>query len=205
MRKYLIKHILIISLIFISTPIVQSIEAEEKPHVNLRPYYKGLSVSEVQEMPNVAIRKKEKRGFYGHSTINHGYYSKTINGDKVVIDHATGLMWCQSGSDKYMSWKKAKNWVKELNRKSYAGYNDWRLPTLEEAASLLESDKKNHNLYIDPVFDKTQWSIWTGDSHIEKDALSLDGAWRVSFNDSIVYWSSDIYGIFYVRPVRLGK
>jgi hypothetical protein len=42
-------------------------------------------------------------------------------------------------------------------------YNDWRLPTLEEAVSLLESDKKN-GLFIAPVFDKWQSSIWTGNS-----------------------------------------
>ena len=85
----------------------------------------------------------------------------TIKGDKVVIDHTTGLMWHQSGSYKNMSWKRAKKWVGELNKQGYAGFLDWRLPTLEEAVSLLEQNEKSGNQFIDPVFDKTQWSIWT--------------------------------------------
>ena len=202
MKKYLTIHILTISLIFFSTPIIQS---GEKSGVNLRPYYKELSVPQVHEIPNVAIRKKEKWGFYGHSTIDHGFHLKTINDDKVVVDPATSLMWHQSGSDKYLSWKRAKKWIEDLNKKGYAGFQDWRLPTVEEAASLLESDKKNGNLHIDPVFDKKQWSIWTCDSHISDDSLTLDGAWRISFNDGAVTWSSNSYDLFYIRPVRLNK
>jgi len=116
MKKYLTIHILTISLIFFSTPIIQS---GEKSGVNLRPYYKELSVPQVHEIPNVAIRKKEKWGFYGHSTIDHGFHLKTINDDKVVVDPATSLMWHQSGSDKYLSWKRAKKWIEDLNKKGY--------------------------------------------------------------------------------------
>ncbi len=48
---------------------------------------------------------------------------------------------------------------------------------MEEAASLLESNKKGDALYIDTVFDVTQSSIWTGD---ENDSASyLDGVWSI--------------------------
>jgi len=80
----------------------------------------------------------KKRGFFASNWNKSGnfsnkYEAKTINGENVVIDNATGLMWHQSGSEKYMSYTKAKKWIDELNRRSYAGYRDWRLPTLEEA------------------------------------------------------------------------
>lgn len=202
-KKYVIKHLLIIPCIVLSFPAIQS--ADEKPYVNLRPYYKELSVSQVHELPHIAIREKNKWGFIGHSTIAHEYNVKTINNDRVVEDYATGLMWHQSGSDKCMNWKRAQKWIEVLNAKRYAGYNDWRLPTLEEAASLLEVDKKDSGLYIDPVFDSKQWSIWTRDSHISEHSLSLDGAWRVSFHDGIVRWSSNSIDIFSVRPVRTGS
>ncbi len=71
------------------------------------------------------INIKNKNGEF-----QNDYDLKTMHGDKVVVDHASGLMWHQSGSDKYMTWKKAKSWVKKLNKTGYAGYRDWRLPTV---------------------------------------------------------------------------
>ena len=116
----------------------------------------------------------------------------------MVIDNATGLMWHQSGSDEYMEWNKVKKWIERLNNNGYAGYNDWRLPTVEETASLLESSKNNDNLYIDPIFSNKQWWIWTGDK------FGLEGAWRVYFSNGRVYWSY-LYNNYFVRPVRSGK
>ncbi len=97
-----------------------------------------------------------------------------------------------------MYWEKAKQWVNELNSRRYAGYSDWRLPTAEEAASLLKSSKKNGDLYIDPVFDHRQRWIWTGDSEL------LGGVWIVEFSIGRVIWfiANDDY---YVRPVRPAK
>jgi hypothetical protein len=192
----------------------------------LRSSYETLSVSQVHSMPNMSIRKKERWGFYGHSRINHDYNLKTVGGDKVVVDNATGLMWHQSGSDDWLSRDKANEWIKKLNKGSwlnkggYAGYQDWRLPTLEEAASLLESSRKRRgclaagikqeewedweDLYIDMVFSKKQKAIWTGDRKDDSGAT-----WYVSFygNGSQVVWDDNrFFGFggkcFFVRPVR---
>ncbi|MFQ5686277.1 MAG: DUF1566 domain-containing protein, partial [Candidatus Scalindua sp.] len=172
--------------------------ADGETHIGMRSSYRNLSVSQVQSMPHISIREKKEWGFYGHSTINHSYDLKTINRDKVVIDHATGLMWHQSGSSNSMNWDDAKRWVRDLNGWGYAGYHDWRLPTLEEAASLLEAGKRS-GLYIDSVFsNKQEWS-WTGDEYDSEDA------WSVSFGLGGVYRngvSDDDNG---VRPVRSGK
>jgi hypothetical protein len=159
--------------------------------------YKTLSVSQVHSMPNMSIRKK-KWGFYGYSTINHDYNLKAIKGDKVVVDNATGLMWHQSGARNLMSLQKAKKWVRSLNSRGYAGYDDWRLPTLEEAASLLESSEKNGR-YIDPVFSKMQEWIWTGDKLEDEDGS--EAAWRVYFSYGSVNWDG-IINRSDVRPVR---
>jgi hypothetical protein len=178
--------------------------------ITLRSSYKKLSVSQVQSMPNVSIREKDNCGFFGHSTINHIYNLKTISGDKVVVDNATGLMWHQSGADdcllgesmkwdvgEYMKWDETKRWLKKLNKSGYAGYQDWRLPTVDEAASLLESSEKNGDLCIDPVFSKNQRWIWTGDKFGSKK-----NAWCVDFIDGRVLWGHYIHSSYFVRPVR---
>ncbi len=174
-------------------------EKLSKPKIiNLRSSYKKLSVSQVHSMPNVSIREETGRGFNGHSTINHDYNLKAIKGDVVVVDNATGLMWHQNSSDEYMKWNKAKECVEDLNsEEGYAGYHDWRLPTVEEAFSLVESSKRN-GLYIDPVFSRKHEGVWTGDV--------LDGgvpAWSVGFHNGSISWSPAIFGIVaYIRPVR---
>ena len=55
MRKYLL-HILIISFAFISMPVIHS---AEEPHIVLRSSCSDLSVSQVQLMSNISIRKKK--------------------------------------------------------------------------------------------------------------------------------------------------
>ncbi len=165
-------------------------------NITLRSSYKTLSVSQVHSMPNVSIREKDDYGFYGHSTINHDYNLKTIKGDKVVVDNATGLMWHQNSSDEYMKWNKAKECVEDLNSRGYAGYHDWRLPTVEEAFSLVESSKRN-GLYIDPVFSRKQVWIWTGNRK-----AGSESAWGVHFDFGGVYGGDVVYDGGYVRPVR---
>lgn len=189
--------------------------------ITLRSAYKTLSVSEVQSMPNVSIREKHKWGFEGHSTIKHYYNLATIKGKyenmkcNVVVDKATGLMWHQSGSDYSMTWKKAKKWIKRLNSRLHtqigvfppfdnAGYNDWRLPTVEEAASLLAlRGEYDGSLLIDPIFSDKQWCIWTGDEQEHK--MFSEIAWSVNFGFSQVGMGPRILNDNYVRPVRSVK
>ena len=184
----------------------QEAQEREKPSYGsafsftLRSSYRELSVDQVQSIPNISIRKKIKWGFYGHSTINHRYNLKYISGDNVVIDNATGLMWHQNGSDKNMIYKKAKEWLKTQNEIGYAGYHDWRLPTVEEAVTLMESSKRNGALYIDPIFSNKQNQIWTGDT---KNGSEV--AWDVYFNYGLVNWYH-FYNVYnYVRSVRSEK
>jgi len=131
--------------------------------------------------------------------LNHNYEQLTESGDKVVIDHATGLMWQQGGALNHMDYEDAKKWIAELNKKDFAGYYDWRLPTLEEAMSLMEREKRR-DLYIDPVFDSKQSWIWTSDFY-----KGGSRAWVVSFGDG----GCGDYNFFnlgsYVRAVRSGQ
>jgi len=105
----------------------------------------------------------------------HEYRTYRKKGEQVVIDFKTNLMWQQAGS-KEMEYKDAKKYIAQLNRDEFAGYKDWRLPILEEAMSLMEPEQKKADLYIDPVFDKTQRRIWTADQS------SASVAWVVYFN-----------------------
>lgn len=115
----------------------------------------------------------------------------------VVIDHATGLMWQKSGSKEKLTYKKAQTYIQKLNQEHFAGYNNWRIPTLPELLSLLEPEKQSNGLYLHPVFDATQQWCWSVDKR------SWGSAWVAVFIRGSVSW----YEIHpnkkgYVRAVR---
>ncbi len=64
----------------------------------------------------------------------------------IILDEATSLICQQSGSSEAMKYKSAIDWINEFNNKCFAGFNDWRVPTLEEAMSLVENEMKNRDL-----------------------------------------------------------
>ena len=151
----------------------QSGQTLPKVHLRSKPI-ENLSTDDVKKM------LKERDFFEINNNkqgkgLNHQYEVIEREGVKLVIDHTTGLTWQQSGSAKYMFYADAIRWIDELKKKKFAGYNDWRLPTLEEAMSLMETEEKNGGLYISEVFDQTQSWIWTAD----KKAGSV--AWVVYF------------------------
>jgi len=168
--------------------------------LKLRSSGKVLSKAEVMDIVKKydffdSAWNKEVRGF------DNQFEVQTIKGDKIVMDRASGLIWQHGGSNKAMTYNKAKAWIRELNLKGYAGYHDWRLPTSEEAMSLLEPIKNNSDLYIDFVFNKQQMMIWTSD--LVKDE---PWSWFVCFDEggcrnASLYENISIYAC-YVRAVR---
>jgi len=116
---------------------------------------------------------------------------------KVVIDAVTGLMWGQRGSFRAMGIKSARRWVRDLNRRRFGGYSNWRLPTVEEASSLLERKKWYGDLHVYSVFSADQKEIWTSDIHSEKDEHFV-----VSFKKGKLRTPSLFKRKFFVRPVR---
>ncbi|MBN2603967.1 MAG: DUF1566 domain-containing protein [Candidatus Thermoplasmatota archaeon] len=127
--------------------------------------------------------------------IENQFTTRNLNGNMIVIDNKVGLTWQQSGSSKRLNYAMGLNWIEELNRLHFAGYKDWRLPTLEEAMTLMESIKNRDNLYIDSIFDNRQQMIWSADK-ADKDAV-----WYVDFNLGFCE-AKMITDEYYVRAVR---
>jgi len=118
-----------------------------------------------------------------------------LPGDSVVQDSTTGLFWQQSGSLEILTFERAQAYVDGLNKSGYGGYTDWRLPTLEEAISLMEPVQNQADLFVDPVFDSAQYRIWTADKE------SASRAWYVSFDDGYCV-KGVVYNGSCVRAVR---
>ena len=106
------------------------------------------------------------------------------NGDKLTVtDLRTGVMWQRKGCD-ITTIRQAQSYVQELNRKNFAGFNDWRLPTMEEALSLLEPARNDKGLYLHPCFSKEQPFIFLADQR------KPGGYWFADFKQGTVFWAS---------------
>lgn len=64
-----------------------------------------------------------------------------------VIDLQRKLVWLKQDTfqmtGKWLNWVQSRDYAKELSKSQYAGFNDWRLPTTEEAKSLYNKNQIN--------------------------------------------------------------
>lgn len=116
-------------------------------------------------------------------------------GDQIIIDEASNLVWYNGGISEKLTFKKAIQWIEDLNWKKYGGFNDWRLPTLEEAATLIEELKNPLSFHLPKVFHERIISIWTGDS------LRSGRYWVILFNEGNTIMDS-LENEHFVLPVR---
>jgi len=122
---------------------------------------------------------------------------------EIVYDCNTGLMWQKSGSDDCLDYWGAGSYVNKLNKDGFAGYSDWRLPTVDELASLVVPGQRNGDLYIDLIFDEKCRFCWTADRGPDaRTDRVLHFAWSVDFYNSGLVRLCEQNSDYYVRVCR---
>jgi hypothetical protein len=100
------------------------------------------------------------------------------NANVVVIDHTHNLMWASGLAVKAA----AQNASEVVSTLHYAGFVDWRLPTLEELASVLHP--KALDFYLDAAFaDFRAESSWSADTVLQSES---GYGWVVSFTQGVI-------------------
>jgi len=102
-----------------------------------------------EEEENVALVEEEVPAFVD-------------NGDGTITDTRANLMWKKDDSFKEfgygINWFEAQDYCEILNEKKFAGYEDWRLPSGEEAKSFFSftqsnTDKDGAETHISDLFE----------------------------------------------------
>tara|TARA_B100000686_G_scaffold351652_1_gene451027 strand:- start:2586 stop:3095 length:510 start_codon:yes stop_codon:yes gene_type:complete len=98
------------------------------------------------------------------------------NGDGTIYDKLFNLTWMKNDSyldlKKFLSFSQAKKYVDKINKETFAGHSNWRLPNKKEAQSLYDYshnhsvlDKYGMKLHIDPVFPPGGgYNTWTSET-----------------------------------------
>ena len=139
-----------------------------------------------------------------HGDFDNKFEAATINGDKVIKDLASGLMWMAISSGEFTRSGNTGSWINESNTKKYAGYADWRLPTLEEAMTLVESKKNANGQFLDPLFANIP-AFWTSDrlkSSKNKAYSRITETWLVKLTGGYCTRVDEMYEDGHVLAVR---
>ncbi|MCX5903832.1 MAG: DUF1566 domain-containing protein, partial [Proteobacteria bacterium] len=126
-------------------------------------------------------------------------HSYTVIGNGVVKDNVTGLEWQQATDPGTYTWDQANTYCANL---ALGGYNDWRLPTIKELSTLVDSSIPYPGPTINTSYfpDTVVSYYWSSTTH----AYYADSAWYVGFPDGGVHFAGKNYGL-YVRAVRGGQ
>jgi len=92
-----------------------------------------------------------------------------------VTDVQTGFIWEQSPDFFYGAWTEA---IAHCQAKAVGGQAGWRLPTIKELASLIDSSQKDPALPSGHPFGNIKSSVYWSSTPSETDDIV---AWHVSF------------------------
>lgn len=192
LRQWLEEHVLAGHDAALVMPVVEAVTAVS--HATGLP----LTIDPLPELPKYRLRQNP--AIIGEQEIEpivrqYNFFEKKMNpsGDfpqylvdsrnLTVTDMVTNLMWQRTASE-LMSFRKLQKWIEQTNEEKCDGFSDWRLPTIEEALSLLRPSTNDSGHYLHPCFTGKPGFIFTADRR------KPGGYWFIDFGRAHVYWAA---------------
>jgi hypothetical protein len=126
-------------------------------------------------------------------------------GTGVIKDTVTGLMWQQTTapgmSDGTYSWQQAEDYCENL---ALGGYDDWRLPTIQELSTLVDSGVSLSSETVNPTINMTFFNETVPSNYWTKTLFTGNSnqAWTVDFSTGSVDYDDKTTNSYAVRAVR---
>lgn len=171
-------------------------EASEKEHARqaVDKTSKTGQTQENSEQPmQVAMLSKSANA--NSVTPEKDLYKELLKSDLTISDTRSGLIWVRNGniSGDRINFDESSSFAKMMNNKKYAGYTDWRIPTIADYKTLYSTAKmiaiqqnKQPLAIIKEVFTNYQdWNYWVSTS-----SFSPRFGWRGAFSFDLEYGTS---------------
>lgn len=140
-------------------------------------------------------------------------YSRHDYEGEIVRDFGTGLMWQSKGSVTSYRFEEANAYINTLNSTRWGGFDDWRLPTFEEAILLYHYNVPEDNaasstkseVWLDPLFSLVQRHVWTSDRTTQGNMHVIQYVRRIAFEKFLrvgLYGFKDTREQYWVKAVR---
>ena len=128
----------------------------------------------------------KKYGFFDSKHNPQGKFDTYLvdNGDGLTVSEmVSGVMWQRQGCD-IISLRQVQNYIADINQNGFAGFSDWRLPSLEEAMSLLQPGLNAKGQHLHPCFSPQQPFIFVSGQR------QPGGYWFVDYKQATTFWAS---------------
>jgi hypothetical protein len=133
-----------------------------------------------------------------HQTLPTAERFELVMNDEAVLDRETGLVWERNTGDTTFGWLSTHG---ECYNMTIGGRKGWRMPTIEELATLVDPTQSDPSLPPGHPFTNAKSSGYWSSTLF---AASISSAWSVYFKSGIVY-RQDVGNARYVRAVRSGQ
>ncbi len=129
---------------------------------NFRRIPKNISIMDIRsDIINLGFFDKIHRDFSQAGFFND-FKMTNKNGFNEIIDLRSGLVWLSGKIIDNIQFNVAASEIESMNKSNINGYTNWRIPTIQEAYSLLESKKNKNNQFLSNDFPSIN-HIWICD------------------------------------------
>jgi len=115
------------------------------------------------------------------------------NGNGTLLDQGTGLVWQKGDSShelkRSLNWYEALEYVDKKNFEKFGGYENWRLPTLQEFNKLFDPSLPLKSIKSEPIGlpkefkEGGSYYLWTSNER------GLDNAWYFGLGQKENYFN----------------